>query len=208
MSAPERDRIRTFVAIELDDDTKAHIAAAIETLRQKRIDNLRLVRPEGVHLTLKFLGDIEVSQVPQVAGAMQQAASRHTPFSLTLGAPGVFPNTNRARVLWIGVDGDLEALKSLQAEVEEALTSVGFAAERQPFNPHLTIGRMHHRASRSDRQRAADALAAIPLPANQTVAVNAISLMKSALLPDGAIYERIGRSPLKLNGDQPLKTNY
>ena len=208
MTTRERDTIRTFVAIELDDDTKAHIAAAIETLRQKRIDNLRLVRPEGVHLTLKFLGDIEVSQVPQVADAMRHAASRQTPFSLTLGAPGVFPNTNRARVLWIGLDGEIKALKSLQAGVEEALTSVGFAAERQPFNPHLTIGRMHHRASRLDRQRATDALTAIRLPANQTVAVNSTSLMKSTLLPDGAIYERIGRSPLQLNGDQPLKTNY
>ena len=196
MSARERDTIRTFVAIELDEDTKAHIAAAIVTLRQKRVDNMRLVRPEGVHLTLKFLGDIEVSQVQQVAGAMQQAASRHTPFSLTLGAPGVFPNANRARVLWVGVDGDLKALKSLQAEVEEALTSVGFAAERQPFNPHLTIGRMHHRASRSDRRRATDALAAIPLPEDQPIAVNAISLMKSTLQPDGAIYERIAHAYL------------
>ncbi len=208
MSMRERDTIRTFVAIELDDDTKAHIAAAIETLRQKRIDNLRLVRPEGVHLTLKFLGDIKVSQVSKVADAMRHAASRQTSFSLNLGAPGVFPNTSRARVLWIGLDGEIEALKFLQAGVEEALTSVGFAAERQPFNPHLTIGRMHRRASRLDRQRATDALAEIRLPANQTVAVNSISLMKSTLLPDGAIYERIARSPLKFNGDRPLKANY
>ena len=208
MSTRERDTIRAFVAIELDDDTKAHIAAAIETLRQRRIDNLRLVRHEGVHLTLKFLGDIEASRAPQVADAMKHAASRQTPFSLTLGAPGVFPNANRARVLWIGLDGDFKALKFLQAEVEEALTSVGFAAERRPFNPHLTIGRMHHRASRFDRRRATDALAAIRLPTNQTVAVESISLMKSTLLPDGAIYERIARSPLKLNGNRPLKTNY
>ena len=196
MSARERDTIRTFVAIELDDDAKAHIAAAIETLSQKRIDNLRLVRPEGVHLTLKFLGDIEVSQVPRVADAMKHAASQQDPFSLTLGAPGVFPNTNRARVLWIGVDGEIRALKFLQAEVEEALTSVGFAAERQPFNPHLTIGRMHHRASRFDRQRATDALASMCLPANQTVAVNSISLMKSILRPSGAVYQRISQSIL------------
>ena len=196
MSGDTKNTIRAFVAVELSDEVKAHIAAAIEQLRSEQINNLRLVRPEGVHLTLKFLGDIEVSQVPQVAGAMQQVASRHTPFSLTLGAPGVFPNTNRARVLWVGVDGDLRALKSLQAEVEEALTSVGFATERQPFNPHLTIGRMHHRASRSDRQRATDALAAIPLPANQTVAVNNISLMKSTLRPGGAIYQRISEAML------------
>ena len=188
MSMRERDTIRAFVAIELDDDAKAHIAAAIETLRQKRIDNLRLVRPEGVHLTLKFLGEIEISQVPQVADAMKLAAFRHTPFSLTLGAPGVFPNSNRARVLWIGLDGEIKALKLLQAGVEETLTSAGFAAERQPFNPHLTIGRMHHKASRIDRKRATGALAAIRLPANQTVPVNSISLMKSTLRPSGAVY--------------------
>ena len=131
MSTRERDTIRTFVAIELDDDTKAHIASAIETLRQKHIDNLRPVRSEGVHLTLKFLGDIEVSQVTQVADAMKHAASQQTRFSLTLGTPGVFPSTNRARVLWIGLDGEIKALKFLQAEVETALISVGFAAERQ-----------------------------------------------------------------------------
>jgi len=196
LSTRERDTIRTFVAIELDDNTKAHIAAAIETLRQKRIDNLRLVRPEGVHLTLKFLGDIEDSQVPLVADAMKHAASQQTSFSLTLGAPGVFPNTKRARVLWIGLDGELKALKFLQAEVEKALTSVGFAAERQPFNPHLTIGRMHHRASRFDRQRAIDALFAVGLPANQTISVESISLMKSTLQPSGAVYQRIRQSPL------------
>jgi 2'-5' RNA ligase len=194
LSTRERDTLRTFVAIELDDDAKANIAATIETLRQKRIDNLRLVRPEGVHLTLKFLGDIGVSQIPQVADAMKHVASHRTPFSLTLGTPGVFPNTNRARVLWIGLDGEINALQFLQAGIEEALTSVGFAAEKQPFNPHLTIGRMHHRASRFDRRRAADALAAIRLPASLAVAVNSISLMKSTLLPDGAIYEHIVRA--------------
>jgi len=196
LSTRERDTIRTFVAIELDDDTKAHIAAAIETLRQEKIDNLRLVRSEGVHLTLKFLGDIGVSQVSQVADAMKQATSQQTSFRLTLGAPGVFPSTKRARVLWIGLDGDLKALRHLQAEVEEALTSVGFAAERQPFNPHLTIGRMHHRASRFDRQRAIDALFAIRLPANQTISVKSVSLMKSILQPSGAVYQRIRQSSL------------
>ena len=196
MSTRERDTIRTFVAIELDDDTKAHIASAIETLREKQIDNLRLVRSEGVHLTLKFLGDIEGSQVTQVADAMKHAAYQQTRFSLTLGAPGVFPSTNRARVLWISLDGEIKALKFLQAEVETALISVGFAAERQPFNPHLTIGRMHHRASRFERQRATDALFALRLPANQTISVNSISLMKSTLQPSGAVYQRIRQSPL------------
>ena len=108
----------------------------------------------------------------------------------------MFPNANRARVLWIGVDGDLQPLRLLQAGIEDALTAIGFSPEKRGFNPHLTIGRMHHRASRSDRSRAADILSSLDLPERQPIAVNAISLMKSTLLPDGAIYERIAYSDL------------
>ena len=160
-------------------------------------DNLRLVRPEGVHLTLKFLGDIPTAQAAPVADAMATVAERHAPFTLTLGAPGVFPNANRARVLWLGVEGDLRALKLLQTCLEEALTAAGFPAEKQRFNPHLTIGRMHPRASRTDRRRATDALGSLLLPENQAIAVNAVSLMKSTLLPGGAVYERIAHASLR-----------
>ena len=196
MSARESGTIRTFVAVELNASVKAHIAAAIEQLRGEQINNLRLVRPEGVHLTLKFLGDIDVDRVPAVAEAMSEVAKRHTSFCLTLGSTGVFPNSNRARVLWIGVDGDLESLRLLQASVEDALIAIGFSPEKRGFNPHLTIGRMHHRASRSDRSRAATALSSLRLPEDQPIAVDAISLMKSTLLPDGAIYECIAKALL------------
>ena len=188
--------VRTFVAVELDDSVKAHIAAAIDALRQERIDNLRLVRPGGVHLTLKFLGDIDAGKVSTIAEAMTQVAAQHAPFSLTLGAPGVFPNINRARVLWLGVEGDLRPLRILQARVEDALTAAGFPPEKQTFNPHLTIGRMHRRASKSDRHRATDALTALSIPENQHIEVRAISLMKSILRPGGAVYERIAYASL------------
>ena len=191
MSGTESAKMRAFVAIELDESAKAHIAAAIEQLRRERIERLRLVRPEGVHLTLKFLGDIEAAQASRVAEAMTRAAVRHAPFSLSLGSPGVFPNPRRARVLWVGVEGALKELRMLQSSVEEELVAAGFPAERQRFNPHLTIGRMHHRASPANRKRAAGVLSALCLPADQAVTVNAISLMKSTLLPGGAIYERL-----------------
>ena len=199
LNTASKNTIRTFVAIELDDSVKAHISAAIDTLRREPIDNLRLVRPEGVHLTLKFLGDIDRERVQKVAEVMESAAGRHAAFDLTLGAPGVFPNARRARVLWLGVEGDLQPLRLLQASVEEALTGIGFPAERQPFNPHLTIGRMRHRASRDDRRRATDVLVSLPIPADSKIAVNAISLMKSDLQPGGAVYQRISHSILALH---------
>ena len=196
MSDKTKNTVRVFVAVELDDGVKRHITAAIDALRQERINGLRLVRPEGVHLTLKFLGDINAARVPQVEDAMASAASRHAPFDLTLGAPGVFPNARRARVLWLGVEGDMQPLRRLQEDVDRALAAVGFPAENRPFNPHLTIGRMRPRASDSDRRRAVDALSALPLPQDRAIAVNAVSLMKSDLLPGGAVYARLSHSCL------------
>ncbi|MCY3542591.1 MAG: RNA 2',3'-cyclic phosphodiesterase [Chloroflexi bacterium] len=202
------DTLRVFVAIELPDDVKRVVADAIDSLRRARIDNLRLVRPEGVHLTLKFLGDIGVDRVPVVKDAMAQAVAAfsserrsdstpNAPFCLTLGTTGVFPNANRARVLWVGVDGDIPALRSLQVQVEDALIAAGFSAtQQQRFNPHLTVGRMHHRASRADRQFATDALSALQLPTTRIIAVNGISLMRSTLLPGGAKYDRIAHADL------------
>ena len=191
MNADGGGKLRAFVAVELDDSVKACIAAAIDFLRVERIEGLRLARVEGVHLTLKFLGDIDAAHAPKIAEAMSQVSARQAAFSLKVGLPGVFPNIKRARVLWLGVEGDLRSLRLLQADVEETLTRIGFAPDARRFNPHLTIGRMRHRASREDRRRAADALASLPLPAGQEIAVNDLSLMKSDLLPGGAVYERI-----------------
>lgn len=189
-------RIRAFVAIELSDDAKRALTALIQSLRNRRIDGLRLVRPEGIHLTLKFLGDIDTSRVPRIADALATASTRHTPFRLTLAAAGFFPNADRARVLWIGVGGDLRPLRDLQRDVDETLAALGFAAEKRPFNPHLTIARMRDSAARADRRRAADALAAYPLPHGIVISANAVSLMQSDLRPGGAVYTRIAHAPL------------
>ena len=196
-------RMRAFVAIELSDDAKRALAALIQSLRSRRIDGLRLVRPEGIHLTLKFLGNIDASRVPRIAAALAAASARHAPFRLTLTAPGFFPNADRARVLWIGVGGDMRPLIDLQREVDGTLAALGFAAETRPFNPHLTIARMRDNAARADRRRAADALAAYPLPPGIAVSANAVSLMQSELRPGGAVYTRIAHAPL--SGTPPMR---
>lgn len=189
-------RMRAFVAIELSDDTKRALAALIQSLRNRRMDGLRLVRPEGIHLTLKFLGNIESSRVPRIAAALAAASARHAPFRLTLTAPGFFPSADRARVLWVGVGGELRPLIDLQRDVDQTLAALGFAAEKRPFNPHLTIARMRDGAARADRRRAADALAAYPLPPGIAVSANAVSLMQSELRPGGAVYTRIAHTAL------------
>lgn len=194
--ASSNARMRAFVAIELSDAAKRALSALIQSLRERRIDGLRLVRPEGIHLTLKFLGNIEASRVPRIADALAAASARHAPFHLTLTAPGFFPSADRARVLWIGVGGDMEPLLDLQRDVDGTLAALGFAAEKRPYNPHLTIARMRERAARADRRRAADALAAYPLSRGIAVSANAVSLMQSELRPGGAVYARIAHAPL------------
>ena len=194
--ASSNARIRAFIAIELSDDAKRALTALIQSLRGRRIDGLRLVRPEGIHLTLKFLGDIDASRVPRIADALAVVSARHTPFRLTLAEPGFFPNADRARVLWIGVGGDMHQLRQLQRDVDETLAALGFAAEKRPFNPHLTIARMRDSAARADRRRAADAIAAYPLPDGIAISANAVSLMQSELRPGGAVYTRIAHAPL------------
>ena len=189
-------RMRAFVAIELSDDAKRALTAIIQSLRGRRIDGLRLVRPEGMHLTLKFMGNIDASRVPRIANALAAVSARHAPFRLTLAAPGFFPNADRARVLWIGVGGDMRPLRQLQRDVDETLATLGFAAEKRPFNPHLTIARMRDSTARADRRRAADALAAYPLPGGIAISANSVSLMQSELRPGGAVYTRIAHAPL------------
>lgn len=189
-------RMRAFVAIELSDEAKRALTALIQSLRGRRIDGRRLVRPEGMHLTLKFLGDIDASRVPRISDALAAASARHAPFRLTLAEPGLFPNADRARVLWIGVGGELRPLLDLQRDVDETLATLGFAAEKRPFNPHLTIARMRDSAARADRRRAADAIAAYPLPAGIDISANSVSLMQSELRPGGAVYTRIAHAPL------------
>lgn len=189
-------RMRAFVAIEISDDAKRALTALIQSLRGGRTDGLRLVRPEGIHLTLKFLGDIDASRVPRIADALAVVSARHTPFRLTLAEPGFFPNADRARVLWIGVGGDLSPLRHLQRDVDETLATLGFAAEKRPFNPHLTIARMRDSAACADRRRSADAIAAYPLPHGIVISANAVSLMQSELRPGGAVYTRIAHAPL------------
>ena len=199
---PTSQPIRAFVAIEIGGDAKRALGDAIAALRAEGIAALRPARPEGVHLTLKFLGDVAPEIAPRVGEALAGVAARYAPFSLALGDTGFFPagNAGRARVVWVGVDGDMDALRELQGEVDVALAGLGFARERQAFRPHMTLARLHNRASPSDRRRAVDALANYALPPAVCIRADGVSLMQSDLQPGGARYSRIAYAPLRGGG--------
>lgn len=159
------------------------------------IRGARPVRAEGAHLTLKFLGDVESRRVADALDAMRRAAARSAPFALRSGDLGAFPNEDAPRVLWLGADGDLAALRRLRDALEDNLAAAGFPRDRRPFAPHVTAARIGDRASAADRKRVIKAARAVRIkPVDFTV--ERVSLMRSHRRPDGAVYVRLGDAAL------------
>ncbi len=191
---PGDDDLRLFVAIELPSETKQHlteVSAALESAAPPR--TLRIVRPEGIHITLKFLGTTSSSRVPAIVDALAALASAHSPLTLRLGRPGSFGGPRNIRVAWIGVEGDSHALALLAAAVDVAVAPFGYEPERRPFAAHLTLARVRDEVSASDRAAISVAIAALPHVEAAPIAVTHIALMRSTLGPGGARYDALAR---------------
>ena len=176
--------IRCFIALNLPAEIKGRLAELEARLKEARAD-VSWVKPENVHLTLKFLGGVEEARVPLVKRAVQEGLRREGPLVLTLAGLGVFPNPRSPRVVWVGVGGDTERLQNLQERLEQALGEVGFPREARSFSPHITLGRMR------SRQGAASLMELVGhLGANEVGSLKAesIELMRSQLHPAGAVY--------------------
>jgi 2'-5' RNA ligase len=188
--------LRLFVAVELSDAARGAVSGVIERLVESGVKNLRPVRPEAVHLTLKFLGNVPSSRVEKLVEALRAVARTHTPFALALTGAGVFPTPKKARVLWLGIGGDTRALGGLYSGIEDAVSGLGLARDRKPFSPHLTVARLDHRASGADRSFAAETLASAPHPDGVEIPVRSVSIMQSTLDSRGAIHDRLASLPL------------
>ncbi|MCD6358584.1 MAG: RNA 2',3'-cyclic phosphodiesterase [Dehalococcoidia bacterium] len=186
--------IRSFIAVELPVDVRNELGVIEEKLRHGMDLSVKWVNPKSIHLTLKFLGNIPQAKVPQIADALATVTKDNSPFSLELGELGVFPNLRRPRVIWLGLDGDVDKLISLQKKVDAALEALGFAREARPFKAHLTLGRVRGRGGQHDLGE----LLADANPENGCCfEVNGVSLMKSRLTPQGAIYMQLALSDLQ-----------
>ena len=185
------ERVRCFVAIELPAEARQCIGGLVAGLREAGVRGLRPVNAQGVHLTLKFLGDVSMSTVGDVSAALEGAAAEARPFDLELRGVGGFPDLRRPRVLWVGIGGDLEALQRLYEAVEEALAPLGFPPEGRTFTPHLTLARLRDGTSPQERARAAARLTSLAWEEGAAVPVGGVSLMRSMLRPGGAVYGRL-----------------
>jgi 2'-5' RNA ligase len=150
---------------------------------------VKWVREENIHLTLRFIGELPETEVPDLESRLASEARRAHPFHLHLAEPGCFPNATAPRVIWVGLKGELERLSALQAGVERASSSWG-KPEHRPFHPHITLGRVTTRSSSALRRIGSwiDGLAA---PELSSWMVSEVQLIRSVLGSSGSTYSTL-----------------
>ena len=184
--------MRTFIAIEIPESVKKELAAVQGRLRVAGVD-ASWTRAEGMHLTLKFLGEVTEQRVPDIMDNLRKAAEGIGPLGFSVSGVGTFPNPKNARVVWTGLAGDIETLARLQVAVENAMALLGMAREERKFTPHLTLGRIKFIRSRDSWIKTLEEIKDLSLPGFM---VTSVSLMKSELKPSGAVYTEMGRVEL------------
>lgn len=190
--------VRAFVAVELDGEARAALGSLQDGLQRAPLAHLgRWVAPEGIHLTLKFLGDVPAARLPDLRQAIERAGQGIAPFALALGRLGCFPNLSSPRVIWVGIEEPTGTLVRLQLAVEREMSRLGFRPEGRPYRPHLTLARVRDRASSQERTRIGAWIRAQAIGHLASMEVAEVALMRSVLCADGAIYSRLGAAPLQ-----------
>ena len=185
------DSLRTFIAIELPVDVRVRVAQHIACLRHELPDvRASWSREDNLHLTLKFLGNVSVADIPRVSAAVAIATKSLSAFELTFSDSGTFPPHGRPSVLWIGTPAS--GLQALHSAIEEELAEAGFARESLPFRPHLTIARLRHPQGARQLAELHKTLGFEPIE----FAVSEVVVFKSELLTDGSKHTAISRHEL------------
>jgi 2'-5' RNA ligase len=189
--------VRTFVALELSDVLKEGILATIESLRASGV-RASWCRRASMHLTLKFLGDVDEELVSDVVEAVRAGASGVPGFTIESdGRLGAFPSPARARVLWLGIE-PVDALFDLHAGIDRELARAGFPPDERRYRPHVTLGRLRA----APPAGLAELLRRLEAPRG-AVRVDEVLVMKSMLRPDGAVHETLAAVPLGPGDDSP-----
>jgi 2'-5' RNA ligase len=193
--------IRSFVAIELPDEARKALGSLQRDLRGRvPPDAVRWTRPESIHLTLNFLGDVAPGSIEQIVAALQEVSAAHSTFAFEIAGVGVFPDPKRPRVVWAGVSESSGVLVALQNDAARLLAPLGFEPEKRPFKPHLTLGRAGRHASPHELAELGEVIAQTKVGTLARVSVDHISLMKSDLRPSGAVYSQ--QAVISLTGEE------
>jgi len=184
--------IRTFVALELPEHIRLEIRKLQNDMAAQGL-RIRWVKADNLHLTLKFIGNIEERRIPELSSVLKAVAGQCPAFRLAPKGLGIFPSLRRPRILWVGISEQVDILRRLQRSVDIALSHLGFETESRPYKGHLTIGRFKRNAS---PKRLADTLRSKHGFTAERFSVEHLVLFKSILSPDGPLYTRIQKLPL------------
>ena len=184
---------RLFIAIELPSNVRRRLKNHVDHLREAVPDaRASWAREENLHLTLKFLGDTRPTRVERLSQATQRGAKAVAPFEMIIGTSGAFPPNGQPRVLWIGIEDPAGQLALLHEVLEDQCAQAGFAREKRPYHPHLTIARLRQtqgarRLSQIHKEMGFD---------RESLAVTHLALIRSELLREGSRHTVVARHPL------------
>lgn len=187
--------LRAFIAVELPEEVQEAIWLVQERLHPlPPMRDLRWVDPSDTHITLKFLGETPIPQLPAIVAALDGVAERWEPFPVRLEGLGAFPNVFRPSVLWLGVAEGERPFQHLYNAVEVALKPLGIKPERKEFLPHVTLARVPKSWTQGQQRALGELIGPTELPAVPSFTVGAVALFRSDLTPDGPEYLRLGNA--------------
>lgn len=186
----EGSRIRSFIAVDLEAPVRAAVQTLLDEFRRLKAE-IRWVRAEGMHVTLKFLGWVDPPRLERVHAAAAAAVHDRPALRLAVRGMGAFPSLRRPRVLWVGLHGD--GLVELAESVERAMEPLGFEREKRAFTPHVTLGRV---SGMRGWERVEELFKAHQADDFGETAIQAVTIYRSTLRPDGAVYTPLWTIPL------------
>lgn len=187
------EKVRTFIAIKLIPEIISNISGVQEELKKSVIE-VKWVKPENIHLTLKFLGHITPEELEKVKLATRETLKPFAPFEVSVSGLGAFPKIEYPRVIWVGIDKGKKELTKIASRIEENLAKIGFAKEKRGFSPHLTLGRVK---SPKGGERLIETFTKLKAANLGSMRVTKISIMKSELRPLGPVYTSLEEIDLK-----------
>jgi 2'-5' RNA ligase len=190
--------IRSFIAIDLPPKIQKRLKNVSKQL-QSRLESVpvRWVPVENIHLTLKFLGDVSESNLEVLKDVLQTVVSGHQTFEISVGGLGAFPKAKRPRVIWIGVEAPQD-LSAVQHGIEAETTRLGYAPEKRPFSPHLTLARISRNANSRDIRQVAEVLNSSKVGYLGVARIQAVQVYRSDLQPGGAVYSGLFTATLSV----------
>ena len=185
--------MRTFIAVKLPGEIRSKLAEIQDELSKSEAD-VKWVKPENIHLTLKFLGNVVESELEIVAQELRKTAGKCPPFRTEFAGLGAFPNLRSPRVIWVGVKAGAGELLVLNRKIEEALLKPGLSPEEKEYKPHLTLGRVRSGRNRDDLIKL---ISSLNIREAGGMRVERVYLIKSELRKEGPIYTVLEEADLK-----------